>query len=128
MAGLIQFDDASFPKRGYLRQQSEFAYVHAQGITRVGELMVLKIADSLDHKTRVGIVASKKCDKSAVKRNRARRLLKESFRLLANGITPSVWIVIIARRKIVNRRLPEVQQELVDLLVNADAFSYKTNS
>ena len=128
MAGLIPFIDASFPKKGYLRQKSEFTYVHSHGVTCVGKLMVLKVADSLDHKTRIGVVASKKCHKSAVKRNRARRLLKESFRLLANRITSPLWIVIIARRKIVDRRLPDVQQELVGLLVDANAFSIKTNS
>ena len=128
MAELTQVGDMSFPKKRHLRQQGEFNHVYTRATTFVGRLMVVKITPALDEYTRVGFVASKKCDKRAVKRNRARRLLRESFRLLVNGITPSYWVILIARKKILRCRLPEVQKELVNILMDANVFSYKPNS
>ena len=127
MTKLIQIGTASFPKRKNLRQQWEFAFVRARATTSLGKYMVLKVVDAPNSITKVGIIISKRCHKSAVKRNRAKRLLRESFRLIAEGITPPKWFVIIARKKILVSSLSQVQTELVDLLVKANAFSHKNS-
>ena len=58
-----------------------------------------------------------------VDRNRARRLIRESFRLLRNGVRSPVWIVIIARRHLLNRVVQDVQEELIRILQDADLFA-----
>lgn len=50
---------------------------------------------------KVGVVASRKIGKS-VKRNRAKRRLREIVRLSQHEIPKDVWIVLIARKGIFN--------------------------
>ncbi len=52
-------------------------------------------------KFKVGVVASKKIGKS-VKRNRAKRRLREIVRLSQHEIPKDIWVVLIARRDILN--------------------------
>lgn len=55
---------------------------------------------------------------SSVKRNRARRLCWESFRLLKEYL-PVRHLILIPRRKMENRKRPEVTRELAGLLFQA---------
>ncbi len=50
---------------------------------------------------KVGVVASKKIGKS-VKRNRAKRRLREIVRLSQHEIPKNLWIVLIARKGILD--------------------------
>ena len=65
-----------------------------------------------------GIICSRKFDKRAVRRNRARRLVKESFRLLREEIEPC-GIVIIPKREILRLKMQEVRAELARALTKA---------
>ena len=84
--------------------------------------MVVNIATAPDGKARLGIIVSRRFSKQAVDRNRARRLIRESFRLLRNGLRSPVWIVIIARRNLLHRMVQDVQEELIRILQDADLF------
>ena len=125
---MIQSGVACFAKNRFLRCQWEFDYVRAHATTHVGKFMVVKVVDAVDGNTKLGIIVSKKCHKSSVKRNRARRLVRESFRLIASEIKPAKWIIVIARGWILNRKRQEVQQELMGLLIDANAYSSRKNS
>jgi len=59
-------------------------------------LLILARANELDH-PRIGFVISKKNVRHAVKRNRVRRIIRESFRLNQHQL-PAVDMVILARR------------------------------
>lgn len=70
--------------------------------------------------SRLGMVISKKqIGKKSVHRHRARRLLRESFRLLQNKITKPVDIVLVARKGINDCRQGEVERELMRMLRRA---------
>jgi ribonuclease P protein component len=59
-------------------------------------LLILSRPNDLDQ-ARIGFVISKKNVRQAVKRNRVRRIIRESFRLNQHDL-PAVDIVILARK------------------------------
>ena len=71
----------AFPKEARLRKRAEFLRVYEQGERIEGRfLTVFVLPNSLGHH-RVGITATRKAIGKAHDRNRAKRLLRESFRL-----------------------------------------------
>ena len=68
--------------------------------------------------TRYGVICSRKLHHSAVIRNRARRLITETFRLSKENILPCS-IVVIPRRAIFGAQQQEVQEHLLRTLKKA---------
>ena len=68
--------------------------------------------------TRYGIICSRKLHHSAVVRNRARRLISETFRLSKEIILPCS-ILVIPRRAIFGTKQQEVQEHLLRTLKKA---------
>ena len=68
--------------------------------------------------TRYGIICSRKLHHSAVVRNRARRLISETFRLCKGNILPCN-ILVIPRRTIFGAKQQEVQEHLLRTLKKA---------
>jgi ribonuclease P protein component len=69
------------PKEARLLKRAEFLRVYDQGKRFEGRFMTVFILPSEREIHRVGITATKKAIGNAVMRNRAKRLLRESFRL-----------------------------------------------
>jgi ribonuclease P protein component len=74
--------------------------------------------------TRVGYITTRRIG-SAVQRNRARRLMRESMRLLEKSIQPSWDIVVIAQPAIAapGVRMQDVRDELQWLLKRANLMT-----
>jgi ribonuclease P protein component len=85
----------------------------------VGRIMLLNVlrAENLAIR-RLGVVTSRQIG-GAVARNRARRVMREAWRLLKDRIAQPCDVVIVARRGIVGKSMMQVQQELAGLLKNA---------
>ncbi|MBR6472574.1 MAG: ribonuclease P protein component [Firmicutes bacterium] len=98
-----------------LRKQADFDALYKKGKS-VGDkfVVVIHMKNGLDH-SRIGFLASKKVGNS-VMRNRARRLMKESFRLIRDEIPKGYDIVIIARNTIAGRSFFEVDRSLRNAL------------
>ncbi len=64
---------------------------------------------------KVGVVASKKIGK-AVKRNRAKRRLREIIRLSQHEIPKKIWIVMVARHSILDVGFERVKNIFIKLL------------
>jgi ribonuclease P protein component len=69
------------PRSAKLRKSSEFRVVYGSGRRYDGVLMTAFVLPNPCGQHRLGITASRKVSRSAVGRNRVKRLLRESFRL-----------------------------------------------
>lgn len=90
----------SFGKARRLRRRAEFQRVFDSGRRAHGRYLSIVAAPNQTGMSRLGIVASKKLG-NAVRRNRAKRLIREIFRrsiALSSGL--GVDIVVIPRREL----------------------------
>jgi ribonuclease P protein component len=63
-------------------------------------LLVLWLRIAPDAARRVGVVTSRRTLRTAVARNRGRRLLRETFRLLRTHLRPDADVLLVARGRI----------------------------
>ena len=64
-----------------------------------------------DGQRRVAFLISRRYDRLAVRRNRARRLFREVFRLIYDDLNP-VWMLLIPRRRMDSAKMPDVLAEV----------------
>lgn len=90
--------DFGYSRRLRLLTGGDFKFVFDGAVFKVSEqsLLILSRPNDLDH-PRIGFVISKKNIRRAVKRNRVRRIIRESFRLHQHEL-PNVDIVVLARK------------------------------
>lgn len=102
----------------------QFRYCYDGGrkiVTRYAVVFMRTPADAAGF--RVGVVASRKVG-GAVKRNRARRLLRETARFLApRWPGEPLWIVFVARESINGHNAHDVQEDIERTLNASGAFA-----
>ena len=106
-------------KSDKLTLKSDFDAVKESGCSAAGALLVAAAADSTDGSLKAGVICGRKFCLKAVVRNRARRLVWESFRLLKPQIKPC-RLVFIPRQRIKKAACADVQQEMTKLLRKLD--------
>jgi ribonuclease P protein component len=107
---------STFPKSERLQHGYQFRRVYTDGRKAEGRFAVLYVLTGSppDAVRAVGIVTSRKVG-GAVDRNRARRLLREAYRLNKYKLKDNLQIVIIARTAIRGKRLQDVEVDLLGL-------------
>ena len=106
--------DFCLPKANRLRKPSEFKRVYGKGKRFDGRLMTVFLLPSETEFQRLGITASKKGIGNAVQRNRAKRLLRETFRLSKaelNELQGKYDWVLNARRGLLRVKLEKPLQD-----------------
>lgn len=84
-------------KRVYrLRRPEQFRRARREGRTYLVPLLTLNVVAGRRRRTRCGFVVSKQIG-NAVRRNRAKRRVREAVRLLLPSITPGYDIVFVVR-------------------------------
>lgn len=97
-------------RKEVLRNKEDFNRIYRKGRS-VGEryVVIFCLKNSLGY-TRVSYLASKKVGNS-VKRNRARRLMRESVRMIG-GLPSGYDFIIIARNTINERKCADVKKSI----------------
>ncbi len=107
--------DLRLPKTSRLRRSSEFQLVYKRGKRINGEFMTVFLLPNETGAQRLGITASRKGIGKAFARNRAKRLLREAFRLSRaelEGLSKSYDWVFNARRRLLDVKLEAPLRDL----------------
>jgi ribonuclease P protein component len=116
-------EPAETPKRlgrsSRIEQSGAFARIRQQGQRIVAGCLIAnwqRLPDGA--KPKLGVVTSKKIG-GAVQRNRARRLLRESFRQHQYELAQPVEIILVARNSIAGKTFAEVEKDYLTTLRRA---------
>ncbi|MEJ7860272.1 MAG: ribonuclease P protein component [Pyrinomonadaceae bacterium] len=118
------------PKENRLRKPSEFRCVYEHGKRFEGRFVIVFLLPSETSFQRLGITASKKAIGNAVQRNRAKRLLRESFRLSKselNDLDGKYDWVLNARRSLLRVKLDQPLDEFRKILEKVKNNELKLN-
>lgn len=118
-----------FQKASHLRKHEDFQHIFEVGKQSFGRYITLWVSKEPTACHRIGVVATKRTFHDAVQRNRAKRLIRESFRLLQNQLVlTKPWdIVVIARRSILGQKQQLVQEEMLALFNRQHIIQKVTN-
>lgn len=108
-------------KKNVLRKKSDFSSIYNKGKSVGDRFVVLFYRQNHLPYNRTGFLASKKVGNS-VKRNRARRLMKESYRTIKNNLPPGYDFIIIARNTISERKCADVEKSLKSAFRKAGVY------
>lgn len=106
-------------RRTRIKQGRDFAKVRQAGERVVKGCLIanwLRLPE--DSRSRLGVVVGKKVGGSVI-RSRAKRLLRESFRLHQHELTQPLDLVLVARASIVDKDFSGVERDLIITLRNA---------
>jgi len=105
-------------RKDVLRNKADFDAIYKKGKSQGDRYVVVFYKKNDLGFNRICFLASKKVGNS-VKRNRARRLMKESFRNLEDVCPTGYDLIIIARNSISGRKQQEVEYSLKNALKRA---------
>src|SRR3954468_3872406 len=109
-----------FNRAARIKQGRDFARVRQQGERLALGCLIAnwnKLPDGATSK--LGVVTSKKIG-NAPARSRARRLLRESFRLHQHEFSRPVELVLVARNSITGKKFADVEKDFLAALKRAD--------
>ena len=113
-------------KKTVLRKKSDFSLVYNKGKSVGERYVVLFIIKNNMSYNRTAFLASRKVGKSVV-RNRARRLMKESYRELKEYQSLGYDIIFIARKTICNKKCGDVKKSMEAAMKKAGILNKETS-
>ena len=99
---------AEFRTDERIRRRADFQQVYKQGARIHGRFSTLFVLPNQQTVGRLGIAATKKLG-DAVRRNRAKRLIREVFR--RNKIAPGFDVVVVPRRELLEASLIAIEAD-----------------
>lgn len=98
-------------KKNVLRKNKDFSVIYKRGKSIGDRFVVIFYRPNGLTYNRTGFLASKKVGNS-VQRNRAKRLMKESYRKMEGKLPTGYDFIIIARNTINGKKCAEVEKSL----------------
>ena len=98
-----------------VKYNRDFKWLYNKGNSIAAGFLVIYYRRTGKNQNRLGITVSKKLG-CAVKRNRVRRLIKESYRLREQEMTQGYSIVFVARNRAVNCTFEQISRDMGFLL------------
>lgn len=105
-----------------LTRSEDFKRVRRSGRSYAHPLVILIVQKSEQGKLRIGVTAGRTTG-TAVRRNRAKRILREAMRSLLPNIAPHADLILIARSGLTSATFDETRQALFNLLQRAQLVS-----
>lgn len=103
---------------GTLKTNSDFRRAYMRGKSYTNPALVTYVIKNRAGLCRIGITASKKIG-NAVARNRARRVIREAFRMIDLPIKGNFDIVFVARTKTVFKKSTDIYEVMISQLKQA---------
>ena len=94
-----------------LNRNTDFRRIYYRGKNAASPLLVTYVMKNRAGFNRVGITSGKKIG-NAVKRNRARRLIREAYRQLRPQVAEGFDLVFVARAKTVSAKMSGVEDAM----------------
>ncbi len=107
---------ATFGAESRLRRGKDFDRLFSEAQSLVGRTMVLRALPAAGFVSRCGVIASKRTFRRSVDRNRAKRLLREAFRLDRDKLPCACDLVLIARARILDAKIADVREDFCGLV------------
>ena len=110
------------PAQYRLKKRTAFAATYRSGISfhRSGITVFCGKKKSADYPTKIGFVVSKKIHKRAVKRNRIKRLMRESVRLYIksdlNFDTKYMSLIFVASTSLLDKNFSDIDVSIKKLM------------
>ena len=102
-----------------LKENRDFRRLYRQSLSYVGPALVVYLKENRAGLSRIGITAGKKLG-TAVKRNRAKRVIRVAYRTLLPDFKKNVDMVVVARKRATFIKSQEAVEELKSLLEKAE--------
>jgi ribonuclease P protein component len=103
-----------------LKKNYEFKYVLTKGRFYRGKYITIYIKENRNKKNIIGIAVNTKLGK-AVKRNHAKRLIRENFRLIKNNLKTGYSIVFLWNKnlELKNANFFEIKKDMLNIFNKA---------
>ena len=102
------------PRSRILKKKKDFQAVYSRGKSYANRFLVLYVFHSHGLQGKVGFAAGKKLG-NAVKRNRVKRLLRESYRLHQVEIEEGFSLLLVGRKAALNVKCQDLEKAFLAL-------------
>jgi ribonuclease P protein component len=108
-----------FRKHQHITSSADFSRVFQLGSRARSDLMIVAVRENGLAHSRLGLSVGKRIWKSAVRRNRVRRVFREAFRVAQHELPSGLDIVLIPARPRLTPDLAEAREQLILMTIKA---------